>query len=209
MEILEAKKLAFFALFCLPGIIFLYMRSQFGHGRVPKFVEGISSYVSISLLYHSLAFIFGVTGSVSFEKQDICSRLGLFAYFFLAPALIGILVGMSLKKDILYNSLKKIGLDVVHPIPTAWDYCFNRYPESWVTITLKNGLVWRGHYSINSFASTDPAERDILIDRVCEYKKGKSWIELGTSVLISKDEIQTIEFHKPNLNKENEKNDGK
>lgn len=83
-----------------------------------------------------------------------------------------------------------------HPIPTAWDYIFNKKEECFVTVTLKSGKTVSGNFFCNSFASSETIELDLYIEKIYDVDDNENWNEVPRSLgmYISKDEIETIEF---------------
>ena len=90
-----------------------------------------------------------------------------------------------------------MGLNFISQIPTAWDYKFSSFDERrWVLVTLKDGGSVAGQFGGASFASSEPDERDIYIQKVYRVKQGQPWepIESNDGILIRGDEIRYIEF---------------
>ena len=116
----------------------------------------------------------------------------------IGASLIGLLLGVIKQKGIIECIFSKRDINKIHPVPTAWDYYFSKQEESWIIVTLKNGKCIYGLFSENSFASSDPDERDIYIEKTYTLGENMEWIEDDKSngILISKDDIETIEFLK-------------
>lgn len=89
--------------------------------------------------------------------------------------------------------LKKIN----NPIPTAWDFYFNKKESCFVVISLKSGKIIHGLYSENSFSSSETTERDLYIEKTYKYSNKKPWKEIprNKGIYIDKNEIETIEFY--------------
>lgn len=111
-------------------------------------------------------------------------------------AILAFLIGFIRQKEMVEWLFSKINVHKVHPIPTAWDYFFSKQEKSWIIVTLKSGKTVYGKYSTESFASSDCEERDLYIEKNYSISEDMSWIEDEKSkgILISKDEIETIEF---------------
>jgi hypothetical protein len=85
--------------------------------------------------------------------------------------------------------------NAVHPIPSAWDWYFSNCGPSWVVVSLKNGAQWGGYLGARSFISSATEERDIFLEKVYRLDSNGSFsTEKDSSVLICKDEIQSIEI---------------
>ena len=111
----------------------------------------------------------------------------------------GIVLGVINNKVLLRKLFQKAGLQVEHPIPTAWDYIFSSPKHNrWTTVTLKSGKVLRGVYSNNSFASSDDNYRDLYLELsyIKDSADGDSWklVDRTDGVWINPDEIAYIEF---------------
>lgn len=113
-------------------------------------------------------------------------------------ALLAVFIGVVKQKEIIERLFEKININKIHPVPTAWDYYFSKQEASWIIVTLKNGKTIYGEFSDNSFASSDPEERDLYIEKTYSINEDMTWAEDEKSkgILISKDEIETIEFYK-------------
>ena len=71
-----------------------------------------------------------------------------------------------------------------------------------VIITLQDDSTVYGFYGENSFASSEPDERDIYLEKIYDIDEKNKWIEnkecLG--IHISQNQIKTIEFLKGDFN---------
>lgn len=114
----------------------------------------------------------------------------------LGAIIIAIIIGYIKQKEITERLFRKLGIKKIHPIPTAWDYYFSKQDSAWIIVTLKNGKTIYGQYSNKSFSSSDADERDLYIEKVYSFKEGEAWeeVERNKGILITKDEIETIEF---------------
>jgi hypothetical protein len=62
--------------------------------------------------------------------------------------------------------LRRFAKMVVHPVPMAWDYAFNKGKSYWVVFHLKNGKKVGGYYSNESFVSGYPDAQDIYVQEM-------------------------------------------
>lgn len=193
-DILKPETLALFLIFSVPGIIALYFRAQFLAGRLPTASEGAVSYITVSLAYHAIAY--PIARSI-YESGSLEGWLwtGWLALIFIGPAILGILLGLNIRKGWTKKLVNRFGINTIHPVNCAWDWRFGHCPECWVIVTLKDDTKWYGYMGANSFMSSDPAERDIYIEYVYEFTAdGQPWAARNTSVWIGHGEIQTLEF---------------
>jgi len=191
---MKPELLLLFLFFSVPGIVALFFRAQFMAGRMPKVGEGLLSYVTVSLAYHAL--VFPLTARL-YAAASLAGWhwAGWVSLIFLGPALVGILLGLNIRKGWARKMIGRFGISTIHPVTCAWDWRFSQCEEGWVIATLKNGTQWHGYMGVNSFMSSDPGERDILIEQVYDSAgEGASWTPRGSAVWIANGEIQSLEF---------------
>ncbi|MCJ2185285.1 DUF6338 family protein [Novosphingobium beihaiensis] len=194
VEILKPETLALFLMFSVPGIIALYFRAQFLAGRLPSVSEGAISYLTLSLVYHAIAFPIAQPLYLS-GRIDGWFWAAWFALLFVAPAALGLLLGLNVRKGWTKKLVNRLGLSTVHPVKSAWDWRFGGCSECWVHVTLKDNTRWAGYLSAGSFMSSDPAERDLFIEYVYDAgEDGQTWIPRNSSVWIAHGELQSLEF---------------
>lgn len=181
-------------LFLVPGFIVLFVRSQFVTGRSPARSTTVLSYLIVSIIYYALALPF-IGFVLSEETRGVGQVLAWFALIVIGPAILGLALGVNVQKDWLRRALQWCRLNPVHVVPTAWDWKFGGMTPQWVLVTLKDGTRFAGFCGSESFMSSDPAERDIYIERIYDVDYENNWNPRGENgVLISAGEIQTIEF---------------
>ncbi|MDE0149666.1 MAG: DUF6338 family protein [Rhodospirillaceae bacterium] len=178
----------------VPGLIVLFVRSQFVTGRNQPHTEAFLSYLVVSAIYYAIAFPI-IDFFQSIEISQYINLLGWLILVFIGPAGLGLLLGVNVQYDLLRRLLRKCGLNPVHAMPTAWDWKFGSMESQWVLVTLKDGTRFAGFYGAKSFASSDPKERDIYIQWIYDIDPNDVWKSRNENgVLISPDEVQTIEF---------------
>jgi hypothetical protein len=170
MDLLETARLQAFLLFAVPGIVALYVRTQFLTGRMPPLNEGLVAYVTVSLVYHALAFPFAPDVYARSPTQGGWSLTWLI-FAFGIPIVVGGVLGLDARYGWTSNLMLKLKLVTTHPIGSAWDWRFSGIAECWVLIVLKNGIKWGGCLGTHSFVSSDPAERDIYVQQVSRSKR--------------------------------------
>lgn len=120
----------------------------------------------------------------------------------LGAVIIALIIGILKQKQLFRWIFSKLKIISVHSIPTAWDYCLSKADASWIVVTLQDDSKVYGLYSVGSFASSEPEERDLYIERIYSFnEENHVWGELESSqgVYIPKDQIKTIEFMKGSL----------
>lgn len=108
----------------------------------------------------------------------------------------GVIIGVVREKGIIRKLLGRLGIDMSHPIPTAWDYKFSDGKSYWVEVFLTDGKIVRGLYSDNSLSSSDSGYHDIYIERLYKYQDdGWKPIDRTAGIWINPDEIRYIKFY--------------
>ncbi len=178
--------------YLIPGFIALSVRSQFVTTPHLQNNERLLSYLTISVIYNAVAIRFfpGVL------EGSLWSAPAFVLVFIVGPIIVGVILGVNTQKDFVRGLLGRAKLSTIHPIPTAWDWKFtNITGEQWVLVNLKNGDEIRGLLGSDSFASSDPTDRDLYIQWIYDINEEGKWIPLGNrGILIATDEIRTIEF---------------
>lgn len=130
------------------------------------------------------------------EKDLVHYLIGLLIITIVGAAIVGVIIGLIKQKDLVKWIFSKFGVEKIHSTPAAWDYYFSKQEETWIIVTLKSGKIIYGKYSNKSFASSDPEERDLYIEQTYSVTDDLQWVEDKKSkgILISKEEIETIEF---------------
>lgn len=179
--------------FLVPGLVVLFVRSQFVTGRRPSHSESVLSYLTISVIYYALALpLLHLALSTRGAWQ---APLAWFSLILVGPAGLGLLLGLNVQKDWLRRILQRWHINVVHSIPTAWDWKFGRSGYEWVLVTLKNGTRFGGFCGPESFMSSDPKERDLYIQWIHEIDDEGRWSpHAERGLFIAAGEVRTIEF---------------
>lgn len=114
----------------------------------------------------------------------------------LGAVCIGFVLAYLHRKDVLNKILPRDELNTFSSIPSAWDYCFSKQESHYVIVTLNDGSIIYGLYSVNSFSSSESDERDLFVEKVYKRSLCGKWIldEKCNGILISKNAIRTIEF---------------
>lgn len=193
MAIPNPEEIQVLLLFVVPGIIIVFVRSRFLGGRMPLVTDGIILYFSITAAYHAL--FFPITSIfLDGPPSDFLGMVGWSVFIFLLPALCGVLLGLAIRGRWLKLFLDRLGLTLVHPIGTSWEYVFSNSSGAYVIVCMKDGTKWAGFFGSDSFASSDVGERDILLERVYEICADHTWKPRESAVWLSASEIQSIEF---------------
>ena len=197
----------------VPGLIALTVRSQFITGQQRHRSEALLPYFVVSAIYYAFVLplvdlaLWREFGSfrhfldpVLWSDPDIWMLTGWFLIVFVGPAAVGLLLGLNIQKNFVRRVLRRGGINLVHTIPTAWDWKFsNLASEQWVLVTLTDGTRFAGFFGSDSFASSsDLGERDLYIQETYDVDENDKWSrhnsDGNSGVLIAYGNIRTIEF---------------
>jgi Family of unknown function (DUF6338) len=184
--------------FVVPGMIITLVRAQFFTSRMRSLSESIVSYLALTILYYGLAapVVEYVLSIREPGRQKIFAWVGL---IILLPAAVGLLLGILGQNDVFRRLLQFCRINPVHATPAAWDYAFARLlGDHFVMVTLSDGSTVGGIYGSRSFASSDPAERDLFLQEIYDVD-GDSWKKRSEqqAILIPAKEIKHVQIWNP------------
>lgn len=93
--------------------------------------------------------------------------------------------------------LERIGISLLHPAPTAWDYAFARSEGYWARVQLADGTTIEGLFDSNSLASGEKDDRDVFLETVFEWDDQSNeyrQLERNAGMWVGADQIRTITF---------------
>lgn len=150
--------------------------------------------------------ILGMTEQSWLANSRVTFGLVVFLIFFGSPFGIGLLFGYLSQKEMLRKFLFRIGFRTLHPTPTSWDYRFSKIRGGeWILVTLIDGSSIGGWFGSHSFASSEPGERDLYIEKMMKISDS-AWepIRRSPGIWVSGNEIRTIEFFTDRKEKDDE-----
>ena len=197
MSISSVQALFLTITFIVPGFVidsitsrFVCHKSRQPHKDFLNFLTySCINYAVFSWLVYVLLF-----GQLVIWEQIVL----LFFVTFIGPLIIGLILAYAHQYEWVRWIAEKIFLKVIHTVPTAWDYQFGSTAPAFIQITLIDGSEVRGYFGPKSFASSDPKERDIFLEKGWELNEGK-WVEIPRSggLLVPSGSIKYIEFISP------------
>lgn len=196
-DLKDLNNIYLIAAFIIPGLIITYMRSRFITGRMEKFSDAALGYLTLTLVYYGFAL--PLVGWILSFEQGLLKTLLWWVLLIAGPMVFGLLLGVATQREWLRWIATKLRLRMVHNTPTSWDWQFaNVYTARFIMVTLTDGSCVAGIFGTGSFASTDPAERDIYIEEVMDVGEDGVWSyrEEAAGILIPAKEIRYIEFKK-------------
>ena len=200
-NVIPSSTLILFILSVVPGVIVVFVRSQFVKGNILPYPAGFLSYLTVSTIYWMvllvLIFPLGMTildytgthyllTPVIDFKEIICVVL--------LPILVGLIAGWVAKREFIYKAFEFLNLNPIHPTPTAWEWCFSDLVGQYLLITLKNGVRFGGELDSDCFVSSDIEKQDIYISEIYEIDAQNNWIPQNRGVYLSSGEVSSIEF---------------
>jgi hypothetical protein len=203
LQIDSLKTVAFTAAFLMPGFIWSALLSMLLARRSRQADTRFLEFFTLSCINNALWFwLFVYFFIVNFPaRRPLLFSLSLFLALFVSPLVLGALSGHFAQRDYLARFLRRFGFRTIHYIPTAWDWHFGRLEMLWVRLTLKNGSAIYGYFGDQSFASSNPDERDIYLEKVfVPTNEGFKCVEDSHGCLLSADQITAIEFYKTQEN---------
>lgn len=131
-----------------------------------------------------------------FKEHEIWAAVAWSWIILGGPVAIAVGLGFISQKGLARRVFQSLGLRTKHITPTAWDWKFEQQEPAWVYVTLKDGSAIMGLFGYNSFASSNPGERDLYIEQIYLIGDDGTWREgaEGKGILITGGEIKTIEF---------------
>ncbi len=199
MKLENVTDLYFVLSIFVPGFIYNGMLRQF----VPLHESTIKETIFLKLLT-ATAFNYAFCAPIIYFflfRQDIFPisvRLGAwFVVIFIAPIIFAIIRAKSIQSSKPSWIFGRLGLRIIDPIPTGWDWIFSRVARVYVLITLTDGTEIAGLLGEGSFVSSDPEKKDIFIEKVYTVPNdGTPWVEVPGSLgmLVDGGQIAYIEF---------------
>lgn len=182
--------------FVIPGMVITYIRERFITGRVVSVKDGVISFFALSILYYGAAFP-AVDLLFSSGISGWAKYISWISLVFVGPSLVGLLLGMSVRKGWIRKVFGHFNINPVHVIPTGWDYVFGINEQRYVLVTMNDDTKFGGFYSTNSFASSEQSCRDLYLEKVFEIPSDDSpWIECyGKSLWLNGAQIRSVEFY--------------
>ncbi len=153
------------SVFIVPGYVFLTFRNQFVAGQDRLGTEQMLGFFTYSAINFA-CFGWIIYLAIAYNLSPFWRILAWTGTLVLIPASMGLLAGLCSKRGLGGQIYRLLGLNPIHPTPRAWEYVFYDSPATWVLVTLKNDTKFAGWWGGDSFASSDPKERDLFIQLI-------------------------------------------
>ncbi|HVC61118.1 MAG TPA: DUF6338 family protein [Acetobacteraceae bacterium] len=194
-EVKSLEQLSVILGYIVPGLIILYVRAQFLTGRIGPHKDALLSYFTLSIIYLAImnAGVSLITGSDAPLYEQTRYWLPL---LLIGAIVFGILIGLNASLGVTRWLLRRCGLHLPHVLDSAWDWKFLNFPESLVTLTLKDGSRIYGWCGKGSFIGSNPKDRDMYLVQVYDVDEDGNWAMKtpGKGVYIAAGEVRVIEF---------------
>jgi hypothetical protein len=179
--------------FIVPGFVIRAVRAQFIIEQDRTQADQVLRFFTYGAINFALSgWVIYLT--IAYSADAAFRAMAWTIVLLIAPCLIGITSAYCSQREVMTGLYRIMGLKPIHVVPWSWDYKFASIKQSWLLVTLKSGDRFSGFWAGDSFASTDPKERDLLIEKVYEVPEQGPWTATDRSVLIAAGEIRTIEF---------------
>lgn len=181
-------------IFIIPGFIVNSIISRFVPPKKEKEVIHFLLFLLYSILHCAIwswlyILIWGIR-----EKNLSLFLLVLTLTALSTSFLLGILIGVCKKVNLLRKILNKFKCNISHSIETSWDYVLSKQKSSYVAILLNDDTKIYGWYGENSFSSSITDENDMFLEK--SYDENWNLIESCQGIYIAKAQIKTINFYK-------------
>ncbi len=196
MDNLSTETIALMITYLLPGFIINTMFSYAFPIEKDNSSNIVLRYIFFGVLNYILIYFIDFLSMGNYLIKN--PNLIFIIRTILMPVIIGIALIYLSNIQTFRKLLGLIGLSSINIIPTAWDYIFHRISNeggSYLTITLKDYQEIYGFFNDKSFASSlrSSSNNDIYLDKI--YKTNSFTDEFATGILISQEDILTINFH--------------
>ncbi|HEY9899798.1 MAG TPA: DUF6338 family protein [Pantanalinema sp.] len=200
---IDQKVALYTLLFVVPGFILSWIISLFVSNRTKDVSQLLIQYLSLTSLNYAvwswLLVLLANKPTIWLWGHGSVIALSVFFIMFVSPVAIGLLIGNLIVRNRKGPLWRAIGFNPNILFPVGWDYKFNQLAQdnqaAFLKVILTDGGVVGGAFSGRSFASTDPAERDLVLEEAYRYD-GERWHPVPNSagMWVRGDRIAAVEF---------------
>jgi len=190
--------------FILPGHVILSVRAFLVPGTEQP--EGIIAYlraIHLSLINYALCLpgVYLILSHPWYNNNPWGTAISWGVVILLMPSVWGILWGLSIQHSWSAWIRKKLRIRGVHPTKRAWDHKFGQLRPEMILVTLRDGSTVAGYFGPQSFASSDPTDRDVFIEQLWRINEDGPWevLENSAGIWLRGSDIRFIEFKKLEL----------
>lgn len=112
--------------------------------------------------------------------------------------ILGIIIGVFKKYELLSRLMKKAKFNINHGTPTAWDYFFSKAIPCYVMVDLIDGSTVYGLYDLSSYCANSEDGQDIYLQEIYDVDDNGNWTRIPTNMgmYIMGNQIKTVKFFK-------------
>lgn len=181
--------------FLAPGTFLALSRSFALRGSFPTFTkDDLGALVIGSAVYNTILLALGARLA---GPDDVAALPHLYRLTLLValPALLGVLLGYVEANDVVGRGVRRFGVRLPSPHPTAWETLFRELePNSILLLTLQSNAIVCGRWRDRSSSSTDVGTLDLYLDEIGSVTDaGYEPHQPRRGAYISKGEIRSIE----------------
>lgn len=184
--------------FLVPGFIAQSAMGMFVTQRPEESRATLLRFLTLSCLNYApwSPLVYLIFKLEFFGGHPLLTSCSWFLIVFASPILLGTFLGHLSQREWVRRLLIRVGLRPIHSVPTAWDLKFQQQQPRWVLVTLKDGAQVAGWFGDQSFASSEPVERDLYVEKLYNVHLDRPWEPVvgGDGLLIRGDEIRHVEF---------------
>jgi len=182
--------------FFIPGFVLIRVKRLSYPSTEESFQRTLLDSLMLSCIVHGLASpLWYWYASGAARQRPVVIGLMVFAILFALPVVLGLfynLVAASERARWLRGLLK-----IREPVPTAWDYYFDKKLARWVRVFLKSGQVVAGLFGTASFASSFPQKQDLFLEKLLlldEQGMVVGWSAYSSGALVKMEDVERLEF---------------
>lgn len=194
MTINSMDVVVYTAYFVLPGYIIYGIVNSFVPRKIKSDAEKLIRFILYSLIELALWFWWLSRVSNADKSTYWIKLLGVILF---TSIVTGTVMGIILKWNPIGWLLRKLKVQIINPIPTAWDYKFSNLKQGRrITVALNDGKYIRGIYYNKSMASSDDGYKDLYLEEVWQLGDNDNWVRVVGSdgIWISPNVIKWISF---------------
>lgn len=190
-----------FLVLVIPGAIFSLFRSFAIRGRFPSIAKDDFA----AFLFASTIYDFFLASSQPNLSLPVLAWRSAWSFWFwllilvVVPTIAGLATGLFEASDVVGRVIRRVGVKLPSPTPTAWETLFKELSAgSVLLITLVDGTTINGRWTaadVASSASTDPDKMDLFLAEIGTLDGRGRYLPKSPprGIYISTSQIQTIE----------------
>lgn len=198
MSINDYTTLLIILLFIVPGFILDFIIRKFiplkDSGSVAEYLR----FLVFSCYHYSLYAlpIYYVYLNEFHLNHPIKTVFLFLLLMFISPVIWGLLIIKAREKGYIGKIFDKLKLKPLKSVPAAWDYFFSKTLPIYATVYFKDGTTVSGAFGSSSYASSNPLERDIYLEKIYLVDDLGEWVlkQGSNGLLIKAEDIKAIEF---------------